>query len=178
MAYVYKHIRKDKNVVFYVGMGTDDSYSRARTKHSRNRHWKRIVAKTEYEVEIIESNLTKEEAYEKEIWYIKFYGRRDMKTGTLVNLTGGGGGFLDISEETKQHFRDLYTGISLAERLGEERAKEIGKKISEANKGKSKPKQSATMKGRYKGKENPMFGKLHTEEFKEARRQYFLKNNP
>jgi hypothetical protein len=36
MAYLYKHIRKDTNEVFYVGIGSDVDYSRAHTRHKRS----------------------------------------------------------------------------------------------------------------------------------------------
>ena len=57
MAYVYKHIRKDNNEIFYIGIGNDDSYERAYQTKSRNIFWKHIVNKTDYFVEIIEDNL-------------------------------------------------------------------------------------------------------------------------
>ena len=30
MAYVYRHVRVDKNQPFYIGIGTDNNYKRAR----------------------------------------------------------------------------------------------------------------------------------------------------
>lgn len=38
MAYVYRHIRDDKNEVFYIGIGLTNSYKRAKTTVSRNGH--------------------------------------------------------------------------------------------------------------------------------------------
>jgi hypothetical protein len=37
MAYVYRHIRLDKNEPFYIGVGSDSNYSRAFTKRSSHR---------------------------------------------------------------------------------------------------------------------------------------------
>ena len=60
--YLYRHIRLDKNEVFYIGIGTkhpsikhkfETIYERAYVKSGRNRIWKRIVAKTDYEIEIL-----------------------------------------------------------------------------------------------------------------------------
>jgi len=92
MAYVYRHVRLDKNEVFYIGIGSDDKgrYSRAHSK-DRNLHWNNIINLAEYKVEIIsEEWLTWEEACEKEKFWIIFYGRADLGTGTLVNMTDGG----------------------------------------------------------------------------------------
>ena len=56
--------------------------------------WNRITRKTDYRVEILEDDLTWEEAQNKEIWWINFYGRIDLNTGPLSNLTDGGDGML------------------------------------------------------------------------------------
>lgn len=108
MAYVYRHIREDKNEVFYIGIGTDDKgkYVRAKSKN-RNRYWKRIVDKTNYEIEILFDNISKEEAIEKEIEFIQLYGRRDQNNGTLCNLTDGGEGAVNMSEEGKSVLREF-----------------------------------------------------------------------
>lgn len=108
MAYVYRHIRKDTNQVFYIGIGTDDKgkYTRAFSKN-RNIYWKRIVDKTDYEVEILFNDITKEEAINKEIEFIQIYGRRDLGLGTLCNLTDGGEGASNMSEEGKERLRQL-----------------------------------------------------------------------
>jgi hypothetical protein len=108
MAYLYRHIRLDKNEPFYVGIGSDDFYKRAYDKKSRNRHWRFVVNKTAYKVDIILSNLTWEEACEKEIEFIKIYGRQDLKEGTLVNMTDGGEGVLGskMTDEAKKSMAD------------------------------------------------------------------------
>jgi hypothetical protein len=87
MAYLYKHIRKDTNEVFYVGIGSDSDYSRAYTKHKRNRFWKSVVNKTDYDVIIVEDNKSWVEVTEREKYWISFYGRKNLGEGTLVNLT-------------------------------------------------------------------------------------------
>lgn len=111
MAYLYRHIRLDKQEVFYIGIGSDENYSRANNKISRTKHWKNI-AKGGYEVEIMLDDLTWEEACEKEVEFIKLYGRKDLKEGTLVNKTFGGEGTLGYkhSEETKEKCRQAAKG--------------------------------------------------------------------
>jgi hypothetical protein len=102
MAYVYRHIRLDKNEPFYIGIGGDSNYKRAYTKKGRNDFWNRIVNKTDYEVEILIDGLSWEQACEKEKEFIKLYGRKDLKSGTLSNLTDGGDGIQNISIEVRK----------------------------------------------------------------------------
>lgn len=91
MAYLYRHIRTDRNEVFYIGIGL--TLERAYTDIGRSVYWKRVVNKTSYEVEILFDDLTWQEACVKEMEFIHLYGRKTLKTGTLVNLTAGGDGF-------------------------------------------------------------------------------------
>lgn len=102
MAILYRHIRLDKNEPFYIGIGKTEK--RAYEKIKRNQFWYNIVAKTDYEIEILFDNLSWDEAGEKEKEFIKLYGKRDDNTGTLVNITDGGGGILGIrhTEESKR----------------------------------------------------------------------------
>ena len=102
MAYVYRHIRLDKNQPFYIGIGKDESYKRAYDKTRRNNFWRNVVSKTDYCVEIIMDGLTWEQACEKEKEFISLYGRKDLQTGTLVNLTEGGEGVNGISEDARK----------------------------------------------------------------------------
>ena len=89
---MYRHIRLDKNEPFYIGIGSDKVYKRAKEKSRRNKVWNDIVLKTDFEVEIILDNLTWEEAKLKEKEFISLYGRKDYGTGSLANLTDGGDG--------------------------------------------------------------------------------------
>jgi hypothetical protein len=95
MAYVYRHIRLDKNEPFYIGISNDIDYKRASSKKRRNNIWNSIANKTDYEVEIMLDGLTWDEACKKEIELIKLYGRSDLKLGTLSNMTIGGEGAID-----------------------------------------------------------------------------------
>ncbi len=92
MAYLYRHIRLDKNEPFYVGIGSDSDYKRANAKKGRNKHWKNIVNLSSYEVEILLDNITWDDACIKEIEFITLYGRVDLNKGPLVNMTNGGEG--------------------------------------------------------------------------------------
>lgn len=111
--YLYRHIRLDKNEPFYIGIGKtniknkysvdSEKYKRAYSKLNRNVYWKNIVSKIPYEVEIVLETPVREEIIQKEIEFIKLYGRKDLKLGTLVNLTNGGEGKegSKLSKETK-----------------------------------------------------------------------------
>jgi hypothetical protein len=99
VAYIYRHIRLDKNEPFYIGISSSNnnySYTRANTKMQRNEIWGRIVAKTDYIVEILLDDISYEEAKVKEKEFIKLYGRIDNQTGILSNLTDGGDGTLGM----------------------------------------------------------------------------------
>jgi|VirMetMinimDraft_7_1064189.scaffolds.fasta_scaffold06336_3 hypothetical protein len=97
MAYVYRHIRKDTNQPFYIGVGlTDDNYHRAGVKSKRNKYWKNIVAITEYDIHILFDNISDELAFKKEIEFISIY-KRIEDGGTLCNMTLGGEGTKGIT---------------------------------------------------------------------------------
>jgi hypothetical protein len=91
MAILYRHIRKDKNEPFYVGIGKTEK--RAYQIHNRNKHWKNIADKG-FDVQILFDDLSWEDACKKEIEFIKLYGRNDNGTGILCNMTDGGDGQL------------------------------------------------------------------------------------
>lgn len=101
MAVVYKHIRKDTNEVFYIGIGRTDK--RPYNFVKRSLHHKNIIKKFGVEVEIICEDITWDEACKKEIELIKEYGRIDLGTGNLINRTDGGEGSKNFifSEEEK-----------------------------------------------------------------------------
>ena len=65
---VYRHIRLDTNVPFYIGKGLN---KRAFSKRDRNQYWHNIVNKYGYEVEIMLEGLTNENAIIKEKEFIK-----------------------------------------------------------------------------------------------------------
>jgi len=88
MACVYRHVRLDKNEVFYVGIGK--SSKRAYCSYRRNRYWKNIVSMSKYRVDIMFDDVSIEFAKEKEIEFISLYGRKNLGLGTLCNLTDGG----------------------------------------------------------------------------------------
>jgi hypothetical protein len=153
MAYVYRHIRLDKNEPFYIGIGAH--LKRAYEKTKRNKFWYNVVAKTEYNVEILFYDLTWEEAAKKEKEFIKLYGKRNNKTGPLVNITDGGDGILGF-----RHSEDTKRKISIkTKEMMKNRSEELTKEYL------NKARNSYKLKEYYKsriGKE----GHKHTEETK------------
>jgi hypothetical protein len=101
MAIVYRHWRKDKNEVFYVGIGKNDSRAYSFFPSRRNKIWNDIKKKTEISVEIIARDLTWEDACELETLMIQEYGRIDLGTGRLVNMTDGGDGAVNSTPWNK-----------------------------------------------------------------------------
>jgi hypothetical protein len=98
--YVYRHFKLNTNEVFYIGMGKEKNLKRAHSKRYRNNHWHNTVEKYGYYVDVVATNLSEEEAKELEVFLIKLYGRRDLNTGTLVNMTDGGEGVFNPSPES------------------------------------------------------------------------------
>jgi hypothetical protein len=170
MAIVYRHIRLDKNIPFYIGIGKN--YKRAYTKYNRNKVWNRIILKTDYEVEILFDNLTWEKACEKEIEFIKLYGRLDLKNGILSNQTDGGDGNHNFSEETKKRISIANKGNQYGK--GWKPTDEQRKKMSEGLKGKQNKSKTKFTKGMtpwnkgIKGLVKPNKGSFSKENFPKA----------
>lgn len=123
--FVYRHIRLDKNIPFYVGIGTKPStyrnyereYKRAFTSTSgRSKHWLSVVSKTSIEVEIIFESNDINEVKRKEIEFIDLYKRR-CDGGTLVNLSTGGeaSSGVVISSSRKAYLSSINKGKKLSQ---------------------------------------------------------------
>jgi hypothetical protein len=169
MPYVYRHIRLDKNEPFYIGIGSDMTNKRANERARRSELWKKIVAKSEYEIEILMDDITFEEAKSKEIEFIKLYGRIDLGNGTLANLTDGGDGAINriftpehrrklslsqIGKEKSEEIKDKLRKY----RIGKFNSPEARLKISKANKGRINTPELMELLRNRKGEKNPAFG--------------------
>ncbi len=115
MAVVYQHRRLDNNEIFYIGIGKNKN--RAFSKRNRSIYWNNLTNKYGYIVEILFENILWEEACLKEIDLIKFYGRKDLGDGILINLTKGGEGCFErnLSQETKNKISLKHLGKKLSE---------------------------------------------------------------
>ena len=100
--YVYMYLRED-GTPYYVGKGKD---KRAYTKR------RRLKVPSKDRIVFPYTNLTEEESFQKEIELIAKYGRKDIGTGILRNLTDGGEGVsgVVISEESRKKISDYHKG--------------------------------------------------------------------
>ena len=106
---VYRHITLDTNQVFYIGIG---KIHRPNSKKDRNKFWHNVVNKHGYYSEVVKDNLSHQEACELEQLLILEYGRRDLNTGYLVNMTNGGDGLNNykFDRNTVQRIREKNLG--------------------------------------------------------------------
>ena len=128
MFYVYLHLTEDTNEVFYVGKGKG---SRAYKLSGRNKFWHNVVNKHGFVVKIIEENLTEEQSILLEQKLINEYGRRNLGTGKLVNLTDGGEGVsgkIYTDEERELMSSRVKAYYELPE--SREKRKQIAKKVN------------------------------------------------
>ena len=152
---VYQWLRKDGSP-YYIGIGNLQRPYTGRRRCGTPPPKERIV--------ILHKNLEWEEACEIEKELIAFYGRKDLGTGILRNLTDGGEGTpgVKVSEKTKRkmsennkgknnpnygkkHLEETKKKISRAisgknnHNYGKNLPEEVKKKISESNSGKNNP---------------------------------------
>lgn len=99
--YVYLYLRKDATP-YYCGKGLG---TRAWAEH-------RVHVPSNDRIVIVAHNLLEEEAFILEKRLIAEYGRKDLGTGRLHNLTEGGGGTSGriTKEITKQRISEKKTG--------------------------------------------------------------------
>ena len=148
--YTYAYLREDKTP-YYIGKGKEDRI------YSKQKNIK--PPKDKSRIIYLKQNLTEAEAFRHEIYMIAVFGRKDLGTGILHNLTDGGDGSSGSprSDETKEKIR-----ASLKGRKKFPMSEEQKQKISDAKKGKKCPKGSAAKKG----KPSPKKGKATPEDVK------------
>jgi hypothetical protein len=188
--YVYKDPSRNYEPI-YIGKGSGyRAWDHLKSKNTKSHFINRLnIMKTNGIDPLIEILMTvddEETAFSLEIWFIFKYGRRDLKTGTLCNLTGGGDGIINLSEEAKAR--------SLAKRTGQKRSQKTCESISVALKGKkrnsltdehkkkisdggvglkrtqeTRDNISKALKGKMLGVSKPAFSEEHKENIKLAR---------
>ena len=145
MYYVYAYLREDETP-YYIGK-CDKRREFVKHRVGRPTDKSKIV--------FLEKNLTEVGALALERRYIRWYGRKDLGTGILRNLTDGGEGAEHAirSPELRERLSKLKLGIPRSaetiQRIKENTPKPVGDK-------------------------NGMFGKQHTEHTKELIRQKSL----
>ena len=118
--YTYAYLRED-GTPYYIGKGRGRRIDNPETHYSGLPPKERRI--------YLKQNLTEEEAFRHEIYMISIFGRKDLGTGILRNLTDGGEGKSGwtMSEKTKEKIRKSNTGQT--------RSDETRRKISKSNKG-------------------------------------------
>ena len=103
--FVYCYLRTSDGSPYYIGIASQ-AY-RATSKDHRVR-----VPADRARIRVMRSGLTWEEAASWEKFYISRYGRKDINTGILRNLTDGGEGTTGwiCTEDTKQKISAANTG--------------------------------------------------------------------
>ena len=164
MAYVYRHTRLDNNQVFYIGIGSSKNYKRAYSKENRNKHWHNVASKHGYNVDVLLTDLTWEEACEVEKSLISKIGRRDLGTGTLVNMTEGGDGVIGVvftEERCRKHSEKMKGRFTKEDHhmYGKKFSEEVRRKMSEGSKGMKHSEETIKkLSENKKGSKNPMYG--------------------
>lgn len=136
--YLYRHIRNDKNVPFYIGIGKKNRkqglYNRAFTSFGRNQIWRGIANRTDIEVEILLETDDIDFVVKKEIEFISLYGKIIENTGSLANMQDGGKYAADkitpIKKGHPEYEKRVERFISLSkERIGKNNFNKLSKKI-------------------------------------------------
>ena len=121
--YTYAYLREDRTP-YYIGKGKGNriysTYRRIKPPKDKSR------------IIFLKKNLTEEEAFRHEIYMIDVFGRKDLGTGILQNLTDGGEGSSGAvrSDEYRRKLSNTNKGRNVSEKTR--------KKISESTKGKSR----------------------------------------
>ena len=174
--YTYAYLREDKTP-YYIGKGTGDRIYSTNRRNNPPKDKSRII--------FLKQNLTEEEAFRHEIYMIAVFGRKDLGTGILHNLTDGGDGASGAikSEKTRKKLSEANKGKNNPN-YGKSLSEETRRKMSEARKGENHPnygkslseetrrKMSEAQKGKIRSEEHKRKnseahkGKTHSEETK------------
>ena len=179
--YIYAYLREDGSP-YYIGKGS--------AKRAWSKNHLVTVPKNKFKIVIMESNLTEIGAFSLERFYIRWYGRKNLNTGILRNLTDGGEGTSGrkFSNKHKQKISKSLSG----KKFSDEHCKNIssskkghqswlGKKHTEITKDKirnSKIGSIVSEETRKKLSLSSKGKKIHNDEFKQNRKRMMLENNP
>lgn len=162
MYYCYFWLRVD-GTPYYVGKGCGDRGLKT-DGHRLNRP-------SDLSRIILQGYDSEQEAFEAEIFFIAFFGRVDLDTGCLYNLTDGGEGCSGyiVTEEGRIRLSQLHRGRKRPPRTTEHRRNISLAKLGEKNPNFGRRPSQITLERRrvtMSARPNPFAGKKHSEETK------------
>ena len=155
--YTYAYLREDKTP-YYIGKGTGDRIYSTNRRVNPPKDKSRII--------YLKQNLTEDEAFRHEIYMIDVFGRKDLGTGILHNMTNGGEGGSGrvLSEETRRKLSDANRGKNHPN-YGKTFSEETRRKMSAFKKNMS-DETRAKYSAANTGENHPFYGKTHSSETK------------
>jgi len=153
--YTYAYLREDKTP-YYIGKGKGSRIYRKTRRIKPPKDKSRII--------FLKQNLTEEEAFRHEIYMIDVFGRIDLGTGILHNLTDGGEGGSGrvLNEETRRKLSDANRGKNHPN-YGKTTSLETKAKMSASKKNMS-DETRAKYSAANTGENHPFYGKTHSPE--------------
>jgi hypothetical protein len=153
--YTYAWLRKD-GTPYYIGKGSGDRcYSNRGRKKTR-------APKDKDRILILKQNLTEEEAFRHEIYMIAVFGRKDLGTGILRNLSDGGEGSSGHVPSIEVRMDHSVKMKRFHENLSDDRKAEIYARVSHTlvEFYKEMPAEQKDERfARFKGENNPAYGR-------------------
>ena len=159
--YTYAYLREDRTP-YYIGKGKGGRI------YSKSRRIK--PPKDKSRIIFLKKNLTEAEAFRHEIYMIDVFGRKDLGTGILQNLTNGGDGTSGWvpSEETRRKMSSRIPSEETRAKMSEARKGEKNHNYGKTHSEETRRKISEAQKG----EKNHFYGKTASEETRKKISEY------